>query len=241
MKLRRTSAHRAWIGGLAALLGLALGIPNASWAASIDPGFDLLATPAGGAFLDLPGGRLQLMGNPLGPGNTDTIVERLTGLPDGGTGIIEAEIVALSLTSISPIPISGSFFDVFIDLDPAQHSQGRINVTTHDSGGGTFDSFFDVFVEISFVEVGNPSNTVAMRAQDRITSTDTRWSHTPTPGYPQNPGLPSGGFYLTVAGIQHSGPHPLVVPAVPEPSSLVLYALSVAAVLRYAGRRKEIA
>ena len=45
-----------------------------------DSGFDLFNSPEGHSFVDLGGpiGLVDLVGEPFGPANTDTIVERLT-------------------------------------------------------------------------------------------------------------------------------------------------------------------
>jgi hypothetical protein len=136
------------------------------------------------------------------------------------SGVIEAEIVALSLESIAPIQLGASFFDVFVDLNPAVRSMGQLNVMHNDPGGGTFDSFFDVFTEITFTEVGNPSNRMVVPQQDHITSMGSMWSHTSPPAYPETRQYPSGGFYP--GPINHTGPHPHTEPSSPEPGSALL-------------------
>ncbi len=202
--------------------------------AAIGPGFDLLSTPPGGAILDFSGvggpPAFPLRGRPIGPGNTDTIVARMGGLPPGGLGPIPAELVALSLESIAPLPMGTSFFDVFVDLNPAIPSLGQINVTSHvDPAGGTFDSFFDVFARVTLTDTMNPANQMVVLRQDRITSTGSPWSHMRPRNYPENRQYPSGGFYPGVlpgtgvpVGINHTGPHPHTDPSTPEPASALL-------------------
>lgn len=153
-------------------------LPTATWASSIDPGFDLFQTPAdGNSTVDLTGvglGIIPLQGAPelLNPpgnlGNTDTIVERIQGIdpfqqcppgPHPCTGVIDIELVALSLRSIDPVdltPLGGPFIGVLSDLyvtldkddqfgnlpqpDALDPSIGRMEVTHGGVNGGTFDA-----------------------------------------------------------------------------------------------------
>jgi hypothetical protein len=203
------------------------------------PGHDYLTTPPGTATLDLTpfgGPIVPLESRGIQGTTTDTIVRRSTGLPSGGTGTIDTEIVALSLQSTAPVPLGPSFFDVFVVIDagqtwgvdpapqPLPPSLGQIDVTSHvDPGGGTFDSFFDVFADIVFTEVGNPSNTFHQQApMVHITSTGTSWSHAAAID-------PSMGGFAPAEPIMHTGPHPQTNPAqgpfpqpIPEPGTLVL-------------------
>jgi hypothetical protein len=101
--------------GILATLGLAFTLTTTA---------DLFQTGAGTAFdagifglgiIPLEG--VQLPGATLG---TDTIVARTqAGPPDGGSSVIEIELVAMHLTSIGPVdlsPLGGPFIGVFADL-----------------------------------------------------------------------------------------------------------------------------
>jgi len=177
-------------------------------------------------------------------------VERKTGLPAGGVGVIDAEIVALSLMSIAPANIGGSFFDVFVTINaapgwgglattiPLPPSLGTLTITEHDdgAGGGTFDSFFDVFAELKLVEVGNPSNTILMVIDDGLTSTGTQWFHSAID--------PRQGDFVP-GPITHTGPHPQSLPAdppfpnqIPEPTSVLLVSGGFVALAAFARRRR---
>lgn len=172
------------------------------------------------------------------------------------TGTIPAEIVALDLMSVSPVQVGGSFFDVFVTLDnrptacqgppcPKMNlSTGTITITMHDdiAGGGTFDSFFDVFTKISVRNHATGAMVAQIFRMDMISSSGTPWSHTCAPGLlclPEgtmfdlptgDPPFTSGNFFITPAGINHTGPHPHVDPSqpIPEPSTVLLVASGLA-------------
>lgn len=113
--------------------------------------------------------------------NVDTIVERKApaSLPNPGDSVtIPIELVQLNLKSVAPIELpssSGSFFDVFVRLDPGPvatptPSIGQMTLTRTGNNTGRFDSFFDVFVEIELQEVANPTNSIIQTASDRVTA-----------------------------------------------------------------------
>lgn len=106
------------------LLALVLAVCSPVSALTIMAGSDYLET-APGTFMDFDAfgvpdiGIVDFTGDPIGPGGTDTIVRRLDDaeLPsEGSDGIIDIELVALSLTSVSPVDIGGEFFDISIIL-----------------------------------------------------------------------------------------------------------------------------
>ena len=105
----RSVRHILTTGTLAALL-LAVCFPVS--ALTIMAGSDYLQT-ASGTFMNfdafgppVPGlGIVDFKGDPIGPGDTDTIVRRLDDavLPSlGSSDTIDTELVALSLISVSP-------------------------------------------------------------------------------------------------------------------------------------------
>ena len=89
-----------------------------------------------------------LAGLPIGPGDTDTIVQRqgncsLTLSTVGANCTIPIELMALSLVSTAN-PLQR------VRESPTLVSAGGMTMTSDGSGtGGTFASFFDVFFEIS--------------------------------------------------------------------------------------------
>jgi hypothetical protein len=228
----------------------------------ISAGYDLFETIPAPHDFGGPIGTVVLKGVPIGPGNTDTIVQRMSGVPAGGTGTIPIELVELSLESVTPVNIGGIFFDVFVTIDklhlPGAHqpdtltpSVGQILITSHNdvTGGGTMDSFFDIFVDVTLVPVGgniNDPNNVhfAPTTPLHLISLGDPWSHTPPPNYPTNPSFPSGSFFT--GPISFNGIHPIVpaqvqstsIPEFPFSFSLVIIFVVVAAV--YLGIRQGI-
>lgn len=245
---------------LACVLGIGSGLTNLAWADAIGPGFDLFSTPPGGAFLDLSPlgvGIIPLTGNGIGGSDTDTIVERLGGLPAGGTGVIPIELVALSLMSVDPVPIpafGGSFFDVFVTInaglfpasvlpqpDALAPSMGTMVVTSHnDPTGGTFDSFFDVFADIIFKDTATGAVSSFPSPLVTLSSTGTPWVHTASPSFGA---YPTGGFFVP-GGITHTGPHPHNNPAntpppppIPEPGTIFLLGSGLAGIIGVARKK----
>ena len=112
-----------------------------------------------------------LKGLPIGPGTTDTIVQRQANcsLSLGTLGsncTIPIEMVALSLIStVDPL--------VRLRESPTLASTGSMTITSDGSGtGGTFDSFFDVFFEISM----DGGATFTPQGDLILSSTNTQWT-----------------------------------------------------------------
>lgn len=217
---------------LVLVAGIVLGFAAVASADPIGPGFDLFATLPGAAVcLDPPLCTIivALMGVPLDPsnlGDTDTIVQRPLGA-DNFPATIPAELVALHLHSVEPIPIGGSFFDVDVRRLPSP--LGSMTITHELPMGGTFDSILPVNARLTFTEVGNPNNTFTRDVSDTLFGSST-WGHEAPPGYPMDPKFPAGNFFPGVIREQGGFTFHPVRPAtrVPESSTLLLLASGLA-------------
>jgi hypothetical protein len=226
-------------------------VSHAALASSILLGSDYLTTVAD-TFFDFPGiGPVPLEGRPIGPGNTDTIVQRQADaiLPAlGSSDMIPIEMVALSLQSTRPVNIDGSFFDVFVHLTPGTNSTGEMTINHEfaDNGTpapeGTFTSFFDIFFTVELTPTGGGA-PVSQNFVSRLVSDPAFWSHEPDAGPPAPviiTGLPGDQtanlhspvpasfddfFIVGVVEERHQafpGLHRARQATVPEPSTLLL-------------------
>lgn len=180
------------------------GLCGPAQASSVLAGSDYLHTVPGTFFDFGPGiGPVAFEGKTVGPGNTDTIVQRKedANLPAvGSSDTIDIEIVELSLQSVNPVDVGGNFFDVFVHLDAGNPSVGEMTIT-HDFADngtpapeGTFDSYLDIFFIADFSPVGPGAPFAISAAVDlggplTLQSTGTSWSHEPPPSAILVPGL----------------------------------------------------
>jgi hypothetical protein len=214
-------------------------------------GSDFLQTQPGSNFNFGPGiGVVDFMGLPLKGGQippgyqmslaaTDTIVQRQADAFINGNAI-PIQLMALSMESTAPVNVGGSFFDVFVTLDPANlaNDVGMMSIMGS-LAGGTFNSFFDVFFDAHFAPVGT-GQPFDVFSSIMLSQNGAAWSPTP----PANAVIVTGPFgdqfanthtglpstevdfwpcAVTPCSEDSSGAaHHVVSPATPEPSTLLL-------------------
>jgi hypothetical protein len=257
---------------LASLLG-ALG-----QSAEIDPtcplgcvakGTDYFMTVPGTTAFDFgPGiGVVNFVGRSLalpGLGVTDTIVQRLGDAQFNSP--VNLMLTALSLKDASPINIGGSFFDVFVALDPAHLANDTGSMTISGNlNGGTFTSTLNVFFTANFVPVttGNP---FTVSSSTSLVNTGTSWGPRPLSvgllvtcadddsaadqGCNHHTGLASNevDFYTVVANVDgtptgsstvHNGPHGVTDTQVPEPATSPLIGAALVVLVGFAWRNRR--
>jgi hypothetical protein len=171
------------------LLGLLLLVVSQTGLATrfdVLAGSDYFTTQPGTTFSGVP-----FNGVPVGPGSTDTVVERLqqvdlgTGGPSSGTTPLL--MTQLELESAVPANFGLGVGFYFITLQsarggPASNGSMTINLTggdDHVSTGpeGTFSSSLDVFFD---VRLGAANGPIALSADLVLTSSGTQWDANPT-------------------------------------------------------------
>jgi len=229
-----------------ALAAMALGSGEPAMAGTVVLGTDyLISLP--NAHFTLPGGvgPILFKGKPIGPGATDTIVQRTSDITIGAINTVpNLQITALSLVSTNlPIPLYAMLDPTKLALDT-----GIMNIfgTT---AGGTFDtSSFNVFFDICSTADCQSGSLVAQGSVD-LSSTGTKW-------FPRGVSLVQGpvgdqaadfhtglgpsevDFFFPGIILHVGGPHP-VVEAVPEPSTWAMMLLGFAGVGLAAYRQKR--
>lgn len=128
----------------------------------VPAGPDMFVTQPG-TFFVIPGiGQVNFLGVPNAQG-ADTIVQRLSAIdvPDvaGATQTIDTKMTLLDLKSTAPVNIGGSFFDVFVTLNPNIASTGTLMLTQTINGEGvpegTYISTLNVNFVLTFEQNGN--------------------------------------------------------------------------------------
>jgi hypothetical protein len=162
-------------------------------------GGDFDAIPAGFFFPGSPpfSGTVDLEGMQVGPGTTDTIVQRMgdATLPTVvSSDTVPIEMTQLSLRSVAPITVGSSQWDVHVSIPPEvpqtlPPSTGMITITLSDPDGGTFSSTIGVTAQIRFVQVGGGGTAVLDPPPTlSLSSAPNCWSYTPWAGHLPLPG-----------------------------------------------------
>src|SRR5580704_973754 len=145
-------------GSLVLLCALAIASQTVARAVEFEgvkAGTDWLVTLPG-TFVTFMGNPVAMTGNPAFAGGPDTIVSRLTDLVVADVVNSQATTATvmnlLALKSVAPVNVGGSFFDIYVDLDPGNVTNGSLTLTQTVPGEGTpegtFTSFFDVFYDL---------------------------------------------------------------------------------------------
>jgi hypothetical protein len=115
-------------------------------------------------------------------------------------------MVGLSLQSTAPVQIGATFYNVFVELDPAHLAQdtGHMIISENVAGtGGRFRFNLIVFYEADFVPVSGGTG-FSLFNQLRFRKSGTRWSSTPPGGIMIVPGPDDGSSAEEFANL-HSG------------------------------------
>jgi hypothetical protein len=222
-------------------------------------GSDYFETTTGTFFnFGPPWGAVDFNGYPIGPGLTDTIVQRTSDVViNGSPGPLQ--ITALSLESTSPVPGVGN---IFVTLNPADLSMDTGQITISGSlSGGMFTSFFDVFFDVCLMPgaggVGCAPGTSPIYKNSTpllLQNSGASWSPDPPPGSiivtgpvgdlaaNVHTGLTSNesDFWPGVVVEMHpggGGAHVVMPAGIPEPSTWAMILLGFAG-LGFAGYRK---
>jgi hypothetical protein len=169
------------------------------------PGFAAVFGVLAGSdyFVTMPGttfSGVAFNGVPVGPGGSDTIVERTTAVPlgtgSGGSGTTPLLMAQLELVSAVPTNLGLGVGFYYITLQSARGgaaSTGNmtINLTAGDDHTsavpeGTFTSSLDVFFD---VRLGSATGAIAQSTDLVLTNSGALWDANPTPSDLLVPGL----------------------------------------------------
>ncbi len=188
------------------------GVAESAKGFNINAGTDYLHTPPGGTFYDfgtveIEGnqfniGEVELIGDRVGPGKTDTKIKRLQDakFDEDDDGVLEREevkidieVTLLSLKSKNSVEIGDDEFDVFINLTENTPSLGTMTIThnTFESNGqlffddtqssdGRFTSDFTVNFDAIFQSV-NSDLEFTVSDSLRLINSGADWSHNVSP------------------------------------------------------------
>jgi hypothetical protein len=130
------------------------------------------------------------------------------GPPEGGTGIIDIELVALHLKSVAPVDPDGlgpaPIGDLHITIDSSDRffTSGPSGTTPHPAGTGAGPSFFDLPVLPSPPSIGNMSMThggpgAHLGADMKACFGNPAGCDAMPSGFGAGLGVPGGGIYAT--------------------------------------------
>ena len=238
--------NRAWLLSVAlAALGAASGVQAQNAPDVVVLGTDYLMT-APGAQYTLDGVTVDFRGLPIGPGLTDTIVQRTSDIVIGATNTApNLQIVALSLVSTNfAIPL-------YVSLDPTLLARDTGVMSIYGSlAGGTFTTTnFNAYFDVCAYTFCNGSNLVAQGSIDL--SGAGNWGPTPPTGAVEVLGLVGDQWanihtnlnsnesdFWIVGVLNHTGPHPVQVALVPEPGAWAMMLLGFGGI-GFAARRRS--
>lgn len=163
-------------------------------------------------------------------------------LPNPGDSAVVPTEVTWFYLSGGPVNVEDEPYTLTFTLDPAQSSTGQMTIIRSTGGdyGGTFESFFDVFLIGHFEPVPGGGGTAFDAPTSEHFTMDGTWVGVPLDE--ANPEeqqfvmtVPGPDSYLTATDVDYGGV--LYLEPVPEPATVLLMALGLAAL---AARRKRL-
>lgn len=256
MRTRFTRLHRL-AGNLFALTALLLS-PACRAEDVVAPGWDLFMTlnpPTSLAGVPLNGVPLESFdfGGTLGVqdvGLTDTIMQRL-GPANAPSTTIPVELVALQLVSAAPVDLGAGLGFHYLTLQSARGGPASVGIRTINFGPegvphGTFDSLFDVFIDIRLGALDGP---ILLSTNLPVSASGVPWSHqgegslrVPGVNYLLKGDGTTGQDFFPVGPFVEQAPigvHGLISTPVPEPGALALAASSLVIGLSLLRRRRK--
>lgn len=233
---------------------LALAATTAAHADTVVLGTDYFTTTSGTSFT-FDSHTFDLKGNPIGPGDTDTIVQRTNDVTIGG-GPGALMVTGLSLESTAAV---GSYGIVYVGLDPNNLSKdtGQINITGTKMGG-SFTSSFELYLDFCSGGIGAGGIGCAIGGTSlgteniNLVNSGASWQPTPTTNSvivtgplgnqaaDVHTGLPAGDVDFFVSTFVGPTNWPAFEDAqTPVPAALPLFASGLGVIGLFGWRRKR--